>query len=199
MNNPLYQKHIISIPDFSRQELELIVDTAQSIKQQPRPELLKNKVVASCFFEASTRTRLSFETAVQRLGGSVIGFADGANKRAWVDQFHAFRGLLLARGVSGNRTDGTASERARNAVLCITCRQNDQSTARNRTQRRAVHCRFANDIARHVGERGCLLCHLDFARTGGRCNWPAACAEHWLIRFHAASQAKGDCGTKNET
>ncbi|GDY27732.1 aspartate carbamoyltransferase [Agarivorans sp. Toyoura001] len=79
MNNPLYQKHIISIPDFSRQELELIVDTAQSIKQQPRPELLKNKVVASCFFEASTRTRLSFETAVQRLGGSVIGFADGGN------------------------------------------------------------------------------------------------------------------------
>ena len=79
MINTLYQKHIISIPDFSRQELELIVDTAQSIKQQPRPELLKNKVVASCFFEASTRTRLSFETAVQRLGGSVIGFADGAN------------------------------------------------------------------------------------------------------------------------
>jgi len=79
MNNPLYQKHIISIPDFSRQELELIVDTAQSIKQQPRPELLKNKVVASCFFEASTRTRLSFETAVQRLGGNVIGFADGGN------------------------------------------------------------------------------------------------------------------------
>ncbi|MEE1675154.1 aspartate carbamoyltransferase [Agarivorans aestuarii] len=79
MNNPLYQKHIISIPDLSRQELELIVDTAQSIKQQPRPELLKNKVVASCFFEASTRTRLSFETAVQRLGGSVIGFADGGN------------------------------------------------------------------------------------------------------------------------
>ncbi|WP_432455662.1 MULTISPECIES: aspartate carbamoyltransferase [unclassified Agarivorans] len=79
MNNPLYQKHIISIPDLSRQELELIVDTAQNIKQQPRPELLKNKVVASCFFEASTRTRLSFETAVQRLGGSVIGFADGGN------------------------------------------------------------------------------------------------------------------------
>ncbi|MGY5451680.1 aspartate carbamoyltransferase [Agarivorans sp. MS3-6] len=79
MNNPLYQKHIISIPDLSRQELELIVDTATSIKQQPRPELLRNKVVASCFFEASTRTRLSFETAVQRLGGSVIGFADGGN------------------------------------------------------------------------------------------------------------------------
>lgn len=79
MNNPLYQKNIISIADLSRSELELILQTAHSLKQNPQPELLKNKVVASCFFEASTRTRLSFETAVQRLGGSVIGFDSGGN------------------------------------------------------------------------------------------------------------------------
>lgn len=79
MNNPLYQKNIISIADLSRSELELILQTAQSLKQNPQPELLKNKVIASCFFEASTRTRLSFETAVQRLGGSVIGFDSGGN------------------------------------------------------------------------------------------------------------------------
>jgi len=79
MNNPLYQKNIISIADLSRSELELILQTAQSLKQTPQPELLKNKVIASCFFEASTRTRLSFETAVQRLGGSVIGFDSGGN------------------------------------------------------------------------------------------------------------------------
>ena len=79
MNNPLYQKNIISISDLSRSELELILQTAQSLKQNPQPELLKNKVIASCFFEASTRTRLSFETAVQRLGGSVIGFDSGGN------------------------------------------------------------------------------------------------------------------------
>lgn len=79
MNNPLYQKNIISIADLSRSELELILQTAHSLKQNPQPELLKNKVIASCFFEASTRTRLSFETAVQRLGGSVIGFASGGN------------------------------------------------------------------------------------------------------------------------
>ncbi|MGL5337013.1 MAG: aspartate carbamoyltransferase, partial [Enterovibrio sp.] len=48
----------------------------------PAPHLLKGKVVASCFFEASTRTRLSFETAVQRLGGSVIGFADSNSTSA---------------------------------------------------------------------------------------------------------------------
>ncbi|MFO6424137.1 aspartate carbamoyltransferase [Motilimonas sp. KMU-193] len=79
MTNPLYQKDIISIADLSRSELELIVATAKKLKHQPQPELLKNKIVASCFFEASTRTRLSFETAVQRLGGSVIGFDSGGN------------------------------------------------------------------------------------------------------------------------
>ena len=79
MKNTLYQKHIISISDLSREELELVVHVAGELKREPRHDLLKNKVVASCFFEASTRTRLSFETAVHRLGGSVIGFADGGN------------------------------------------------------------------------------------------------------------------------
>ncbi|NRB23701.1 aspartate carbamoyltransferase [Shewanella sp.] len=79
MSNPLYHKHIISISDLSRSELELIVSTANTLKQTPNPELLKNCVIASCFFEASTRTRLSFETAVHRLGGSIIGFPDSGN------------------------------------------------------------------------------------------------------------------------
>jgi aspartate carbamoyltransferase catalytic subunit len=79
MNNPLYQQNIISIADLTRSDLELILQTAHSLKQQPQPDLLKNKVVASCFFEASTRTRLSFETAVQRLGGNVIGFDSAGN------------------------------------------------------------------------------------------------------------------------
>lgn len=79
MANSLYQKHIISIPDLSREELELIVETAGNLKKEPRPELIKNKVVASCFFEPSTRTRLSFETAIQRIGGDVIGFDNDGN------------------------------------------------------------------------------------------------------------------------
>lgn len=79
MENTLFNKHIISIPELTRSELELIVETAGKIKSDPRPDLLKNKVIASCFFEPSTRTRLSFETAIQRLGGSVIGFDNGGN------------------------------------------------------------------------------------------------------------------------
>jgi len=79
MANPLYHKHIISINDLSREDLELVLRTAASLKAHPQPELLKHKVIASCFFEASTRTRLSFETSMQRLGASVVGFADGSN------------------------------------------------------------------------------------------------------------------------
>ena len=79
MANPLYQKHIISINDLSREELELVLETAASLKANPQPELLKHKVIASCFFEASTRTRLSFETAMHRLGASVVGFSDSSN------------------------------------------------------------------------------------------------------------------------
>ncbi|MGL5949379.1 MAG: aspartate carbamoyltransferase [Aeromonas sp.] len=82
MVNPLYQKDILSISDLSRAEMELVVATAARLKADPHPPLLANKLVASCFFEPSTRTRLSFETAVQRLGGRVVGFADAANTSA---------------------------------------------------------------------------------------------------------------------
>ncbi|HHX0693635.1 TPA: aspartate carbamoyltransferase, partial [Yersinia enterocolitica] len=79
MANPLYHKHIISINDLCRDELELVLRTAASLKSQPQPELLKHQVIASCFFEASTRTRLSFETSIHRLGASVVGFSDSSN------------------------------------------------------------------------------------------------------------------------
>lgn len=79
MANPLYHKHIISINDLCREELELVLRTAASLKSHPQPELLKHKVIASCFFEASTRTRLSFETSIHRLGASVVGFSDSSN------------------------------------------------------------------------------------------------------------------------
>jgi len=79
MANPLYNKHIISINDLSREDLELVLHTAASLKANPQPELLKHKVIASCFFEASTRTRLSFESAIHRLGAAVVGFSDSNN------------------------------------------------------------------------------------------------------------------------
>jgi aspartate carbamoyltransferase catalytic subunit len=79
MVNPLYRKDIVSISDLSKSDLELIVELATLFKKNGPHPYLQNRVIASCFFEASTRTRLSFETAVQRLKGTLIGFSDGAN------------------------------------------------------------------------------------------------------------------------
>lgn len=82
MANLLFNKHIISIAELSVPELELVLETTQKLKHNPRHDLLKGKLIGSCFFEPSTRTRLSFETATQRLGGTVVGFADGSNTSA---------------------------------------------------------------------------------------------------------------------
>lgn len=82
MSNPFYRQDLISISDCTPDSLQLLLDTALSLKKQPRGDLLAGKLIASCFYEPSTRTRLSFETAVQRLGGKVIGFADGSNTSA---------------------------------------------------------------------------------------------------------------------
>ncbi len=64
----------ISIRDFDRSQIDAILDAARHY-EQPHGPLLQDKVMATLFFEPSTRTRLSFESAMQRLGGSVLGFA----------------------------------------------------------------------------------------------------------------------------
>lgn len=82
MANPFYRQDLISISDCTPEQLQLLLDTALHLKQHQRNDLLAGKLIASCFYEPSTRTRLSFETAVQRLGGQIIGFADGSNTSA---------------------------------------------------------------------------------------------------------------------
>ncbi len=76
MNTPFKNRNIISINDLTKTEILTVLKHAKNFKQKPNPSLLKNKIMASCFFEPSTRTRLSFETAMNRLGGKVIGFSD---------------------------------------------------------------------------------------------------------------------------
>ncbi len=76
-------RDIISIRDFSREEMLKVLDTAESFEKRGFGGLLEGKVIATLFFEPSTRTRLSFESAAQRLGARVIGFADaGASSTA---------------------------------------------------------------------------------------------------------------------
>jgi aspartate carbamoyltransferase catalytic subunit len=71
-------KSLVSITDFSKDEYLRILDTAAEFEINSYQDLLKGKVIATLFFEPSTRTRLSFESAINRLGGRVIGFTDSA-------------------------------------------------------------------------------------------------------------------------
>lgn len=68
----------VSIEDVSKQEMLDLLERARYFEEHPNSKLLDGKVVATLFFEPSTRTRLSFETAVNRLGGRVIGFSDAS-------------------------------------------------------------------------------------------------------------------------
>lgn len=71
------EKHdFVTIADLSREEILYLISMAEEFEKHPNRELLKGKVIATLFFEPSTRTRLSFETAANRLGARVIGFAD---------------------------------------------------------------------------------------------------------------------------
>jgi len=71
-------RDIISIKDFSREEIDYIFKIAQTMEPVAAKgsDLLRGKILATLFFEPSTRTRLSFEAAMHKLGGSTIGFAE---------------------------------------------------------------------------------------------------------------------------
>lgn len=71
-------KSIVSIKDYSKDQILKILANASEFESNPNRTILSGRVAATLFFEPSTRTRLSFETAVNRLGGKVIGFADAA-------------------------------------------------------------------------------------------------------------------------
>ncbi len=68
-------RSLVSITDYTKEEIIHILDLAEEFEKDQRQKILDNYVIASLFFEPSTRTRLSFESAVQYLGGRIIGFA----------------------------------------------------------------------------------------------------------------------------
>ncbi len=74
-------RDIVSIEDFSQQEINHILDVTKTMEPLAKigSDMLKGKILATLFFEPSTRTRLSFEAAMLKLGGSNIGFADAEN------------------------------------------------------------------------------------------------------------------------
>jgi len=78
--------HTVSIRDFCREDIERVLDLADDMvpiaRGEKQSDLMKGKIMATLFFEPSTRTRLSFESAMLRLGGKVLGFADPSGTSA---------------------------------------------------------------------------------------------------------------------
>lgn len=72
-------RSLVSIDDLSKEEIFKVLDLAEGFEKNPNQRILDGKVVATLFYEPSTRTRLSFESAVNRLGGRVIGFSEASS------------------------------------------------------------------------------------------------------------------------
>lgn len=71
-------RSLVTIAEHSKEKILYLLEMAKQFENNPNRKILDGKVVATLFFEPSTRTRLSFETAVNRLGGRVIGFSDAS-------------------------------------------------------------------------------------------------------------------------
>ena len=69
-------RSLVTIAGHSKEKILYLLEMAREFEKKPNRSLLTGKIVATLFFEPSTRTRLSFETAANRLGAKVIGFTD---------------------------------------------------------------------------------------------------------------------------
>jgi len=74
--NPLFGRDVISMTDFDRDDVKAVFKMTERCKKEGKSSALNQKIIASCFFEPSTRTRFSFEAAAFRLGAEVLGFGN---------------------------------------------------------------------------------------------------------------------------
>src|SRR5210317_555031 len=72
-------RSLVSITDYNAEEINNILDLAADFEKDPHQRLLEGSVISTLFYEPSTRTRLSFESAINRLGGRVIGFSEASS------------------------------------------------------------------------------------------------------------------------
>src|SRR5574344_1086436 len=75
-DNNMDNRSLVTIAEYSKEKILYMLEMAKQFEKTPNRKILQGKVVATLFFEPSTRTRLSFETAANRLGARVIGFSD---------------------------------------------------------------------------------------------------------------------------
>ena len=111
-------RHLMNPLDFSVEELDQLFDLANDIEKHPDKyaHTCEGKKLATCFYEPSTRTRLSFEAAMMNLGGKVLGFADASNSSASKGESvfrHDPRHFLLRRYLRNAPSQRGCSDRCR--------------------------------------------------------------------------------------
>jgi len=94
------KKNFVTIADLSKEDIMYLIEMAQEFEKHPNREILNGKVIATLFYEPSTRTRLSFETAANRLGARVIGFSDA--KASSVSKGETLKDTILMVGNYAN-------------------------------------------------------------------------------------------------
>ena len=107
------EKHnFVTIADLSKEKIMYLIDMAAEFEKHPNRELLKGKVVATLFYEPSTRTRLSFETAANRLGARVIGFSDAKASSVAKSSVAKRSSSVSARRIGKTEPSGRSSSSA---------------------------------------------------------------------------------------
>jgi aspartate carbamoyltransferase catalytic subunit len=124
--NPFYRRDVLSILDFKKEELEYLFQEAENILRDPTKyrDVLRGKILATAFFEPSTRTRLSFQSAILRLGGSYLdlgeleksSIAKGENIADTIRMLDSYADIIVVR----HKLEGAAkfaAEIAENPVI----------------------------------------------------------------------------------
>ena len=145
-------RSLVTIAEHSKEKILYMLNMAKEFEAKPNRHLLDGKVVATLFFEPSTRTRLSFETAANRLGARVIGFSDPESyqlvQRRDTERYHQ-DGKQLCRHHRNAPLPG------RSRTLC----QRSNHSAHRQCRRRSQPASLANDAR--------PLLHLQDARYAG--------------------------------
>ncbi len=127
MASALFDRDLVAIGDLSKKDIGEVLEHASKmlsiVEQGRRVDYLENEIMATLFFEPSTRTRLSFESAMQRLGGGVIGFADagttstkkGESLADTIEVVSSYADVIVIR----HSTEGAAREAAEHSKIPV--------------------------------------------------------------------------------